>query len=100
MKVGTVLLGYCLYAAATAQMRRRLLVFLLGAPPRQVASVGPDVKDCAKSFPRAMLYAAGMQMAINGTIHLVAAGATDPTLYPLWEPGYLRCGARKGRSIP
>lgn len=54
--------------------------------------MGPDVQDCAKNFPRAILYAAGMQTLINGTIHLVAAGATDPALYPAWEPGYLRCG--------
>ncbi|CAM9862984.1 unnamed protein product [Pylaiella littoralis] len=60
---------------------------------QKVASVGPDVQDCAKNFPRAMLYAAGMQTAINGTIHLVAAGATDPALYPSWEPGYLRYAA-------
>lgn len=52
--------------------------------------MGPDVKDCSKKFPRAILYAAGMQTVINGTIHLVAAGATDPALYPDWEPGYLR----------
>lgn len=56
----------------------------------QVASVGPDVKDCSKNFPRAMLYAAGMQTVINGTIHFVAAGATDAALYPEWSPGYLR----------
>lgn len=31
-----------------------------------------------------------MQTVINGVIHLVASGATDPTRYPLWEPGYLR----------
>lgn len=66
---------------------------------RQVASVGPDVQDCARNFPRAMLYAAGMQMVINGTIHLVAAGATDPALYPLWEPGYLRCGSGEGGCV-
>lgn len=57
-----------------------------------MASVGPEVEDCAKRFPRAILYAAGMQTVINGTIHLVASGATDPALYPAWEPGYLRCG--------
>lgn len=54
--------------------------------------MGPDVKECSKMFPRAILYAAGMQTLINGTIHLVAAGATDPALYPDWEPGYLRYG--------
>lgn len=56
----------------------------------QVASVGPEVQSCAKNFPRAILSAAGMQTVINGIIHLVASGATDPALYPEWEPGYLR----------
>ncbi|CAM9381740.1 unnamed protein product [Ectocarpus fasciculatus] len=60
---------------------------------QKVASVGPDVKDCPKNFPRAILYAAGMQTLINGIIHMVAAGATDPELYPEWEPGYLRYAA-------
>lgn len=67
----------------------------LHLPFSQVASVGPDVKDCSKNFPRAILYAAGMQTLINGTIHLVAAGATDPALYPEWEPGYLRCASKR-----
>ena len=61
----------------------------------KVASVGPDVKNCSKHFPRAILYAASMQTVINGTIHLVAAGATDPALYPEWEPGYLRCARER-----
>lgn len=56
----------------------------------QVASVGPDVKNCAKNFPRAILCAAGMHSLINGTLHMVAAGGTDPALYPEWTPGYLR----------
>lgn len=60
------------------------------APFEQVASVGPDVKNCATNFPRAILYAAGMQTLINGTLHMVAAGGTDPALYPEWAPGYLR----------
>lgn len=67
----------------------------LHLPFSQVASVGPDIKDCSKNFPRAILYAAGMQTLINGTIHLVAAGATDPALYPEWEPGYLRCASER-----
>lgn len=54
--------------------------------------MGPDVQNCSKNFPRAIMYAAGMQTVINGTIHLVASGATDPALYPKWEPGYLRWG--------
>lgn len=52
--------------------------------------MGPDVTECSKNFPRAILLAAGMQTLINGVLHLVAAGATDPALYPQWEPGYLR----------
>lgn len=68
-------------------------MFLLkfgGNVSSQVASVGPDVTECSRNFPRAILLAAGMQTLINGVLHLVAAGATDPALYPLWEPGYLR----------
>lgn len=57
--------------------------------------MGPDVKDCSKNFPRAIFFAAGMQTLINGVLHLVAAGATDPADYPDWKPGYLRWASRQ-----
>lgn len=31
-----------------------------------------------------------MQILINGFMHFVAAGATDPAQYPQWSPGYIR----------
>ncbi|CAM9299754.1 unnamed protein product [Choristocarpus tenellus] len=60
---------------------------------QKVASVGPDVKNCSQNFPRAILIATFMQAGINGFIHLVAAGATDPSHYSDWKPGYLRLAA-------
>lgn len=64
----------------------------------QVASVGPNVKDCSKNFPRAIFCACGMQMLINGFMHFVAAGATDPAQYPQWSPGYIRWAGINGQS--
>ncbi|CAM9712514.1 unnamed protein product, partial [Discosporangium mesarthrocarpum] len=60
---------------------------------QKVASLGPEVKDCSKNFPRAIMLVTLIQAGLNGVIHLVAAGATDPLLYTEWEPGYLRHAA-------